>query len=338
MRFKTRVEFVNYTLNFGSEKVLLDAFREIVEPSFASQKYIRRTSTASWFFMDVTLIALDSSQDVPVLGLAGRFVKKTKLKRTQVLTSDNQLKEDQRELDSAPSSIFLLILNNHRLLFCKEMPDAPDINNFLKTSEHCLRKAHADHINREVEKLDLSTLIERQEVRKLFEYDIPYPSLRITPLLDGEELTGFIDRFSIINRLTVKLLKTNKDEIDNDDFWESIEKKKEEINGDSVKIEISSTTHSLNKEVVRGEAISAGAYANSDISIIGYDMQGGDLSGDNNDFSLKSEIENLSKNIEIAAKQMFSKLTNMIHDNIISIPPAPPSVSDVFKSLFNVDE
>jgi hypothetical protein len=338
MRFKTRVEFVNYTLVFGSEKVLLDAFNEIVEPSFAAQKYIRRTSTATWFFMDVQLIALDSNQDIPILGLAGRFVKKTKLKRTQVLTSDNQLKEDQRELDSAPSSIFVLILNNHRLLFCKEMPGAPDINNFLKTSQYCLGKAYADYIDREVTKLDLSTSIEMQGARKLLVHDLPFPSLRITPLLDGEELSGFIDRFSIINKLTVKLLKTNKDEIDNDDFWESIEKKKEEINGDSVKVEISSATHSLNKEVVRGEAIHAGAYANSDISILGYDSQGDSLRGDNNDFSLKSEIESLSRNVEAAAKQMFDKFTHMIQSNIISIPPAPPSVSDAVRSLIDVDE
>ncbi len=338
MRFKTKVEFVNYTLTFGSEKVLLDAFHEIVEPSFASQKYIRKTRTASWFFMDVKLINLDKSLDVPILGLTGRFVKKTKLKRSQVLTSDNQLKEDQRELDSAPSSIFLLILNNHRLLFCKEMSGAPDIDNFLKTSQYCLGKAYTDHIEREVAKLDLSASFEIQGARKLLVHDLPFPSLRITPLLDGEELSGFIDRFSIINKLTIKLLKTNKDEIDNDDFWDSIEKKKEEINGDNFKIEISSTTHSLNKEVVKDEAINAGAYANSDISILGYDRQGGTLSGDNNDFSLKSEIEDLSRIVAVAAKQMFGKLTQMIQENTITIPPAPPSVSDVIRSFIDVDE
>jgi len=288
--------------------------------------------------MDVRLITLDSNLDIPVLGLAGRFVKKTKLKRTQVLTSDNQLKEDQRELDSAPSSIFLLILNNHRLLFCKEMPGAPDINNFLKTSQYCLGKAHADHIDREVAKLDLSTSIEKQGARKLLVHDLPFPSLRITPLLDGEELSGFIDRFSIINKLTVKLLKTNKDEIDNDDFWESIEKKKEEIDGDSVKVEISSTSHGLNKEVVRDEAVNAGAYANSDISIVGYDREGDRLRGDNNDFSLKAEIESLSRNVEAAARQMFDKLTHMIQANVVSIPPAPPSASDAVRSLIDVDE
>jgi hypothetical protein len=338
MRFKTRVEFVNYTLIFGSEKVLLDAFHEIVEPSFASQRYTRKTRTASWFFMDVKLIALDSSLEVPILGITGRFVKKTKLKRTQVLTSDNQLKEDQRELDSAPSSIFLLILNNHRLLFCKEMSGAPDINNFLKTSQYCLGKAYADHIEREVAKLDPATSFEKQGARKLLEHDLPFPSLRITPLLDGEELSGFIDRFSIINKLTIKLLKTNKDEIDNDDFWESIEKKKEEINGDNFKIEISSRSHSLNKEVVRDEAINAGAYANSDISILGYDRQGDTLRGDNNDFSLKAEIDDLSRNVVSAAKQMFDRLTQMIQDKMVTIPPAPPSVYNVIKSLIDVDE
>jgi hypothetical protein len=49
MRFKSDIEFANYTLTFGDEKVLLDCLHEIVIPSFEDQRYVRRTSAASWF-------------------------------------------------------------------------------------------------------------------------------------------------------------------------------------------------------------------------------------------------------------------------------------------------
>lgn len=41
MSFTKTIEFANYTLNFGEDKVLLDAFDCIVFPSFFAQKYVR---------------------------------------------------------------------------------------------------------------------------------------------------------------------------------------------------------------------------------------------------------------------------------------------------------
>ena len=132
MRYTPSIEFANYTLTFGSEKVLLDLFAEIVEPSFEDQKYVRRTGSASWFFLNTQLVTLRDDVDPPIIGLAGRIVKKTTLRRTQIITADSRLLEDQQELDTAPSSIFLLLLNNHRLLFCREMRGAPDIDIFAR--------------------------------------------------------------------------------------------------------------------------------------------------------------------------------------------------------------
>ena len=162
--------------------------------------------------METQVIRLDDSQDVPVIGVAGRFVRQTKLKRSQVFTEDHQLREDQRELDSAPSSLFLLILNNHRLLFCREMAGAPTLQQFLSTSRYCLAQAHKTYIDEELKKLSFSSVNDKASARKLLLFDTPYPSLRITPLLDGGELSIYINRFSIINKLTVKLLRTNREE------------------------------------------------------------------------------------------------------------------------------
>jgi len=37
-----RIEFGNYTLKFGEDKVLLDMFDDVVMPSFHEMRYIRK--------------------------------------------------------------------------------------------------------------------------------------------------------------------------------------------------------------------------------------------------------------------------------------------------------
>lgn len=50
MSFTQRVEFGNYTLKFGDEKVLLDYFNEIVVPSFKGHRYVRKIKGKGEYF------------------------------------------------------------------------------------------------------------------------------------------------------------------------------------------------------------------------------------------------------------------------------------------------
>ncbi|MGR5367346.1 hypothetical protein [Photobacterium damselae] len=90
MSFVKRLEFGNYTLKFGEKKVLLDMFDEIVMPSFWEMKYVRKLGDSSeYFFLDTELITLDDNVEEPVLGITGRIVKNTKLKRDQIFKEKN---------------------------------------------------------------------------------------------------------------------------------------------------------------------------------------------------------------------------------------------------------
>ncbi|WP_419243621.1 hypothetical protein ACN08P_02690 [Photobacterium leiognathi subsp. mandapamensis] len=232
MSFVKRLEFGNYTLKFGEKKVLLDMFDEIVMPSFLEMKYIRKLGDNSeYFFLDTELIILDDNAEEPVLGIAGRMVKNTKLKRDQIF-KEGELVDDKDEMESAPSSTFLLILNNHRLILTREVAGAPTIQNFQSTSQYCLSQAYKDFINKEFDEADDAKKknpdLERVTKKKLKE-DTPSPLLRITPLPDKESLEDFIGRFEKINKLSIKLLPTNREEIDNDDFWAALDKGRENM-------------------------------------------------------------------------------------------------------------
>ncbi|MFQ2821098.1 hypothetical protein ACK3YN_19755 [Aeromonas caviae] len=59
MEFVKKLEFGNYTLNFGESKVLLDLFDQVVMPSFFEMKYIRKfKGNVEYFFLDTKLIIL----------------------------------------------------------------------------------------------------------------------------------------------------------------------------------------------------------------------------------------------------------------------------------------
>lgn len=49
MTYKRKLEFANYTLNFGEELVLLDLFSEVVDPSFQSKKFTKSYGNHSDF-------------------------------------------------------------------------------------------------------------------------------------------------------------------------------------------------------------------------------------------------------------------------------------------------
>ncbi|QHM95641.1 hypothetical protein [Kosakonia sacchari] len=322
MEFIKKLEFGNYTLRFGNE-VLLDYYDEIVFPSFLEMAHIRKISDKSeFFFIDTECVILDETAEPPVLGIKGRIIKNTILTRDQIFDGED-LVEDHDELESAPSSFFLLILNTHRLILCKEVSDAPTIENFKSTSQRFLTLEYEKYIDYLYE-----TAKEEREhnqdaprvTKKSLRANILPPKLRITPLTDEQSLDIFISNFQKIQHVTVKLLPTNEEELDNDEFWESLESTGDEMGSDSTSVKFTNLDQGLNPESVLVQLTSATKLANSGINLRGYDSEGDILKGSNDDFVLLSELNELSKDTEIAASESYERYEHLVDEGKISLP------------------
>lgn len=322
MDFIKKLEFGNYTLRFGDD-VLLDYYDEIVFPSFLEMANIRRISDKSeFFFIDTECVILDEEATPPVLGIKGRIIKNTLLTREQVFDGAD-LVEDHKELETAPSSFFLLILNTHRLILCKEVSGAPIIQNFQSTSQCFLNIEYEKYISHLYE----TAQEERKEnpdlprvTKKSLRNEIKRPKLRITPLTDKQSLEQFIDNFNKIQNVSVKLLPTNQEEIDNDEFWESLESAGDEMGSISTSIRFSNTDSGLNHGAVLEQLTSATRLANSGINIKGYDDNGDIIKGSNDDFVLLSEMNELSKDTVVAANESYERYENLVEEGKISLP------------------
>nr|WP_243881798.1 hypothetical protein [Shewanella algae] len=300
-------------------------------------KYVRKLKDkGEYFFLDTQLIILDENPEQPVLGISGRIVKNTKLKRDQIFRTDGGIIEDKSELETAPSSTFLLILNTHRLILCKEVPGAPTIQNFQSTSQYCLKEQHKRFIELEYEsakELRAQDPESDRVTKKSLVEEYPHPSLRITPLSDQESLKDFVARLKHIDKVTIKLLPTNKEEIDNDDFWSDFGRRREEMNSKTAKVEFSNSKEGLDGDKVYEQANAASGLGNSEVNFKGYDEQGDTIRGSNEDFSLTVELDEISKNAERAAREKYAQFQHLVTENVIKLPKL---ANDVIVKVINI--
>ncbi|HHZ4815068.1 TPA: hypothetical protein ACWGK2_000877 [Yersinia enterocolitica] len=324
MEFVKKLEFGNYTLKFGDDLVLMDLIDDIVMPSFHEMNYRRSIREKSeFFFLDTEMIVLDNNPQEPVIGIKGKLVKNTVLTRDQIF-SDNKLVEDYEELETAPSSFFLLILNSHRLILSKEVSGAPTIENFQSTSQYCLTQRWIEFIN---ETYDSEKKIREDNpqlpriTKKSLRIETPSPKLRITTLTDKKSLEEFIELFEKINRLSIKLLPTNQEEIDNDDFfWQEFGQRNEALNSNQASVLFTNPQEGLSHNAVLNELNSATSLANSEFNMKGYDEQGDIMKGSNDNFNLSCEVPDLARDTNIAAQESYKEFTDMVADGRITLP------------------
>ena len=354
MRFTKSIEFANYTLNFGTDKVLLDAFESIVFPSFHEQKYIRKFKDTEYFFTQTQLVLLDNDDvpaptippdfigpvplKIPTLALCGRIVKKTIFKREQIF-QDGLLIRDPQTLENHPSSIFVLLLNDHRLMLCKEVAGAPTLEEFANTSKHCLAKRYNSFSDYEIKK-NIRLRKKKPHTPRLYRKNIyenlGTPKLRVTPLTDTRTLRNFVELFSVVNRLSIELLPTNSENISLDAFWAKMEEQKDDLNSNKAQLVFTNReTDGLDSNAVISKTESATQMANSKIVISGKDENGVRLSGNNDSFTLKAPKPQLSSDIPRAASEAYSSFNELKEEGDI-ITPDRPDRDKIFKRITTI--
>lgn len=337
LSFKT-LELANYTLTFGEEWVLLDLFDEVVKPSFQPRAYRRKIQDkGEFFFWDTKLTVLEEDPNCPILGIRGRLIKRTTLRRDQIFRDHGGIVRDLDELETAPSSLFLLILNNHRLIFCREVAGAPTIENFLHTSRSFLKRRHREWIaelhleNKKKREGDAAT---PRVTKKALISKYPTPNLRITPLSDEQGLSRFMNRFSHIDELFIRLAPTNQ-ELNNDDFWRDFEERRKKMSSKSVTVHFHNFQDGLNRRSARAQCRSAIAMGNSNLIIRGRDRRGGALRGSNEDFKFSVKVEKLPEDLPGAARRSYEKFKELVAERVVHVPKATSEVAQRIRSLYD---
>lgn len=183
------LELGNFICRFGSKKVLLDLANEVIIPAFTDSSLSRGYGKTTYFFHDVKLVSIPNKAKKPILGIIGQFIMNTTLEREQIFREGEGLVKDSSSIKSSPSSIFLLILHNHRLLYVKETKYAPSKETFGHTALNFIRNKHSLFITKLYdEKKDSDNPITKKHL--LTKY--PRPSLEIIPLTSEDGIEAFV--------------------------------------------------------------------------------------------------------------------------------------------------
>lgn len=336
MSYLKKVEFANFTCNFGDTLNMIDLFDEVVFPSFSEKKYHRSVRGSDYFFIDTQLVKQKDLEGKTYIGIAGKIVKNTKLKRDQIYSPQNGIIEDHEELESAPTSMFVLILNNHRLVFVKEVPGAPGLQAFGATCSKFFREQHTKFIDESFKSNNDNSAL-KKEPKHITKKDLikkyPHPSLRVTPLTDSKGLHEFIGKFQKINKLVITLLPTNNEDINNDGFWNDLDDTRDKMGSKKARIDFANNKDGLETQEVLKQSGFATKLANSEIRINGFDKHGGTLKGNNKDFSLTVETEDLQKNVKNAGPSLISTFLDLVHSKSIAVPSPSRTVTQKIQSI-----
>ncbi len=318
------IEFANFICRTESLE-LLDFVDTVIVPAFLLPLK-RSWGESSYFLHDVRVLDLAPETAKGIPAVAGRFVKDTVLHSEQVFSNGVLAANDQR-IKSAPSAFFVLLLEQHKLIYCSEYKGAPSLETFRSTLKKFINQAHANYLQsvHDQRKTLVSTPTSdtKERVTKAaLLAEFPRPTLEIVPLASHESLVEFIKRFKTLQSLTIRLIKPNN-EINNEDFFEALRENSDKL-GSSASTLTYRNAEGLSKHTAASHA-QAAADGNAELKFSGRDETGQQLSGSNEDFRVVRFVQGLPSKTMAAAKRLFEEFKSARSSGLIVGEPAAAS-------------
>lgn len=306
-------EVSNFVCKFN-ENNLMDLFNEVVLPAF-NREDKWKIANGTFFFKDVSFINYQTNNEM-YYALAGKFIRNTLLKRQQYHNEvTGELIQDEQALPSSPSAFFVLILNNHRLIYLKETKHAPTLDMFRSTAETFLKRETRDYA---------SSL--PKESKKDFLLDFGLPSVRITPLTSDVRLAEFIKSYKKLETVKVTL-KVRNDENDYAGFIDELQERSAAANSQSTNLLYENKDKGLNKDVITQQLSDLTQQGNQAVRLVGLSENDEVLKGDNENFKIIQSINGINlKNISATAKSLIKRFSNLIEKKQITVPKTKDSV------------
>lgn len=134
--------------------------------------------------------------------------------------------------------------------------------------------------------------------------------VQVTPLASEGNVTSFIEAFSILNRVEFKLLSTNI-EIAQGDNFRLIREMKDTARADTTRL-IHESKKGLNKQEITREATDAALGGNQKVLLRGLAEDGSVLKGNNDDLRLQVQFldppENLARRAVACVRAFFAQV------------------------------
>lgn len=304
--------FANFILKFG-DLDLIDLLEPVVLRAFTDDALYRTSHGSTFHLLDVRLMEFTAGEGD--YALAGRFVRDTVLRRVQVYIPDEGLVHDEQELPSSPSSFFVLFLDNHRMIFRGETPNAPDLSLFKSTLSNFIDRKYDVYIREEHARRN--ALGGGRVTLKGIREEILPPNLNVIPITNSDSVEDFIGKYETLRRVELIVHKPNPDS-DAEDLFEGMNEFRKKLGADEAKLSASEPQGLDPKGAI--EALqSAGVTGNQTVRLSGIDADGNKLVGSNEDFSVRADIRIGQVSTRRTARLLKEKMDELVDAGILKV-------------------
>ncbi len=324
-----KMQFANFVCKFGEHMNLLDLAEEIVIPAFSDEELVRTFADTQYFIMDFQIWKETITDGETLLCLGGRFVKDTVLQRDQVYDDkQGRIVKSPMTMPSAPTSLFVLILNNHKLIYLPEVSAAPPLQAFSATIRKFIGQKRKEFLESEYK-----AARERGENRtkKSLRENIPEAKLTVVPLSSKESIESFVKGFRRLERLELRLTDTNE-ELDATAMWKSLRASKANLGADTTKV-VHSNTKGLKKDVAVDQIHAAASSGNQLVTARGVDEYGNPIKGNNDAFQLSVVVSIDPTRVKDSLRVMLARFQSLVTDGALVVGSPVSSTKDKILSL-----
>lgn len=312
------VEFTNFICHFGND-VLLEYLNEIVLPAFLNTSLIRKYGNTQYLLLDVKLVNLksDRGSEEYTPALIGKFVMDTELQRNQILV-DGKIVPDRRKIKSSPSSLFVLLLDNHKLIYSKQVPGAPGLFAFRTTIELFLKICRREYINELVNANKTARILDpkiSKIAKSALADSIQSPNLEIVPIANKRNLTSLVNQFKILKEINVKVVRPNS-ELNNDGLYDTVDDARSQVNADTTSL-IHRNSGGLNKDETIKQLVPA-MQGNASVTLRGIGLSDARLVGTNEEISVKEPMD-VPADVFEGALVMFNTFIKLIRRKVLLV-------------------
>lgn len=182
----------NFNVVFGEkEEPLLNYFDTIVLPAFTS-KFTRKKGDSDYVFLNTSIVEADKDDFV----LTGIIVRETAIEIKSKFDNEGRLISTDELHPTAPYSLFIIYLKNHRMVLVKNQKGSPDLRSFSATVKYFFKT----FIRKE-------NVIRKESGMEL----LPYPMINIVGIPMKSSIEEALKKVSKINKLRLKFYPLNGD-------------------------------------------------------------------------------------------------------------------------------
>jgi hypothetical protein len=317
---KKRLEFANFVCRFGNDMVLVDQLQEVIIPAFFGD-FEHKTAKTRVFLHDVSMIEHSADRHI----IAGRIVKDTILEREKLYDEESKtLKDSAKTLRSSPTSFFALIVETHRLIFVPEHRGAPTLKAFESTMRRFILDAFISHYG--------GTRRGKAKAKEISKRSTS-PELEIVPMMSTGSLVAFLDRFDLIQHLSIRVAQVNN-EFDNSELIEDVRKSHHRMQSKETELKYKNTSDGLVRDEVSAELEAVGK-GTGYVNVIGRDSSGRRIEGNNEHFGIKTEVDAIPDDIVTATDRVLVEFDKLLEAGAIDPGHSTPSIKTKVKLAYD---